>query len=765
MPWLNGKFIDAATNRKRSLRFYNHTREKKSVGIPDIEVGLLQNRKKLEYLCNMLEVEGKIPTQQILDRCFVLIPGPAKRKFFNRIVSLQKAKKIPSIVSTREIKSICPKEVYDRVFLTEKAGSTLLGHILTELNAIRRKQAAPVCDDVLETRLDKICTLFDIDASGREVLLFLYLYKTDAFVDAIFETICEYMNVKTLIYPTPLIRPICVFTGLPRFDIAEALGNSSPLVRSGLLDKDRDMAAELICYLEGYGHGSLLARYFTEYTGDSIPIENHSLDKSHLHAITTLIANKPESRGMNILLYGEPGTGKTEFCRSLGGYLGRSVYEINNIDEEETRPENRVPFRRRALLACERNVDPLKSIIVVDEADEMLNTETIFMLTSSEVDKGQINKLLDDSKALIFWITNGYQFIRESTMRRFDYSVLFEALDSTQRQRIWNSNLRKHGIAALFSDEELEKFASDYEISAGGIDIAVRNAAEMIKKGENKENVLSVSREILNAHRKILDYGEVRRDERKMNASAYTLDGLAIKTDIKETIVLVEKFNEYWKKNPDEMTIRNMNMLLYGPPGTGKTEFARFIARHTRRRLIIKRASDILSCYIGETEKNIKKIFSRAEKNKAILLIDEADGLFMKRDHANQSWQITQVNELLANMEEFKGMLICATNFKEFLDSAAIRRFNIKLEFVYLRPDGNMEFYRRYLAPLIEIELSDPEIMELRSISALTPGDFKIVYQQNAFFEKSELSHQRLILSLKQEALAKNEQSIKKMGF
>ena len=135
-----------------------------------------------------------------------------------------------------------------------------------------------------------------------------------------------------------------------------------------------------------------------------------------------------------------------------------------------------------------------------------------------------------------------------------------------------------------------------------------------MKSGANREDVLSVSREILNAHRKILDYGEVRRDERKMNASAYTLDGLAIKTDIKETIVLVEKFNEYWKKNPDEMTIRNMNMLLYGPPGTGKTEFARFIARHTRRRLIIKRASDILSCYIGETEKNIKKIFSRAEK-------------------------------------------------------------------------------------------------------------------------------------------------------
>lgn len=765
MPWINGKFIDAVTNRKRTLRYYNHVRRRKSVGILDINVGLLQNRKKVEYLCNVIEAEGKIPTQQILDRCFVIIPGPAKKKFINRIIALQKTKKIPTIVSPEEIKIIGQKDAYDRLFLSEKAGSMLFSHILTELNAIRREQADPVKDDVLETRLDKICKFFDIDAVGREVLLFLYLYKTDAFVDAMFETICEYMNVKTLTYPTPLIRPLCAFTGLPRFKIAEALGNASPIVRSGLLNQDRDLATELVCYLEGYGDSSLLGRYFSEYKGDSIPIENHSIDKSHLQAITTLIANKPESRGINILLYGEPGTGKTEFCRSLGRHLGRSVYEINNIDEEETRTENSVPFRRRALLACEKNSDPLKSIIVVDEADAMLNTESFFMSASPESDKGQINKLLDDSKGIILWVTNSYHFIRESTMRRFDYSVLFEALDPDQRQSIWNSSLQKNGIPGFLTDKEQEKFAFDYEISAGGVDIAVRNAAEMMKSGANREDVLAVSHVILKAHVKSLDYGRERPDERKMNAQGYTLDGLAIKADMKETITLVEKFDEYWKKNAGGMTIKNMNMLLYGPPGTGKTEFARFVARHTKRRLIIKRASDILNCYIGETEKNIKKIFAQAEKNKAILLIDEADGLFRKRDNANQSWEITQVNEMLSNMEEFKGMLICATNFKEAFDSAAIRRFNIKLEFDYLGPEGNMEFYRRYLAPLIADNPDDQDIMEIQSISALTPGDFKIVFQQNAFFEKSELSHQRLIQALKREVLEKNEKSSRRMGF
>ncbi len=769
MPWDDGIYLDAATVGKHKAHYKRYRKTESFLGIPVSESGLLKNRKKLEYVVNLLEVKCNISTQQILDRCIELIPNRAKRAFFNRILLLQKAKNLPRIISSREIKSLSPKEMYYQLFENGeaggKAGPVLFHHIISELKALRKKKAIPVPEDILETRLEKICSLFDIDASGKEILLLLYLQKIDSFFDSLFNSVCEILNAISAIYPTPLIQPVSMLTGLQMSDIARNLANSSPLLRSGLLDKDRAIATELFGYLEGYGDSSLLGRYFSEYKGDSIPLENHSIDKAYLHAITTLIANKPESRGINILLYGEPGTGKTEFCRSLGRHLGRSVYEINNIDEEETPPENRVPFRRRALLACERNVDPLRSIIVVDEADEMLNTETMFMLTSSDVDKGQINKLLDDSKTLIFWITNGYRFIRESTMRRFDYSVFFEAFDSAQRQRIWNSNLQKHGICNLFTDEEQVELASEYEISAGGVDIAVRNAAEMIKKGENKENVLSVSREILNAHRKLLDYGKVRTDERKMNSPIYTLDGLAIKADLKETIVLVEKFNEYWKNNANAMTIKNMNMLLYGPPGTGKTEFARFIARHTNRRLIVKRASDFLSMWVGESEKNIRKIFSQAEKNKAILLIDEADGLFMMRDNAEQSWQITQVNELLTNMEEFKGILICATNFKEFLDSAAIRRFNIKLEFDYLGPDGNMEFYRRYLAPLIAGSPADSEIRAIRSISALTPGDFKIVYQQNAFFERSELSHQRFIQALKREVLEKNEKSSRRLGF
>jgi transitional endoplasmic reticulum ATPase len=213
------------------------------------------------------------------------------------------------------------------------------------------------------------------------------------------------------------------------------------------------------------------------------------------------------------------------------------------------------------------------------------------------------------------------------------------------------------------------------------------------------------------------------------------------------------------------MAIKNMNMLLYGPPGTGKTEFAKYVARITNRRLVVRRASDLLSCWVGETEKIIRRAFQEAEKDRAILFIDEADSMLGTREGAQHSWEISFVNEMLTNMETFHGMLICSTNFKKVVDSAAIRRFNIKLEFDYLTPQGAMAFYNLFLAGLPQAPLTDGEVAKIGSLTGLTPGDFKVVHQKFLLFEKSEVTHEKLITALEQELYARNEHYGKKIGF
>ena len=98
-------------------------------------------------------------------------------------------------------------------------------------------------------------------------------------------------------------------------------------------------------------------------------------------------------------------------------------------------------------------------------------------------------------------------------------------------------------------------------------------------------------------------------------------------------------------------------------------------------KVVVKMCSDLLNMYVGGTEKLIKQAFEQAEAENAILFLDEIDGLLQNRERAHQTWEVTQVNELLHRMENFNGVLIGATNFSANLDQAVLRRFTFKLEF------------------------------------------------------------------------------------
>jgi AAA+ superfamily predicted ATPase len=244
----------------------------------------------------------------------------------------------------------------------------------------------------------------------------------------------------------------------------------------------------------------------------------------------------------------------------------------------------------------------------------------------------------------------------------------------------------------------------------------------------------------------------------------YGLEGLNVDSDMGQVMNTLDMFNRHWQNNPEDLLIDNLNLFLYGPPGTGKTEFARYVAGKLKRRLIVKRGSDLLSPYIGVTEKLIREAFEQAEREQAILFIDEADSFLFTRENAGRSWELSQVNELLTNMENFTGIFIAATNYKETIDSAAMRRFNIKMKFDYLSAEGNLIFYRRFFSTWLKKRLSKSQQIDLMSVQYLTPGDFKVVYQKYLFLEKEQLSHRIIIDALNTEVETKNE-NIRKYGF
>jgi SpoVK/Ycf46/Vps4 family AAA+-type ATPase len=174
-------------------------------------------------------------------------------------------------------------------------------------------------------------------------------------------------------------------------------------------------------------------------------------------------------------------------------------------------------------------------------------------------------------------------------------------------------------------------------------------------------------------------------------------------------------------------------LCLYGPPGTGKTAFGRWLAEQLEVPLMVKRASDLMSMWVGGSEKNIAQAFRQAEQEGAMLLIDEVDSFLQDRRSANRSWEVTLVNEMLTQIESFPGVFLASTNLMDDLDQAALRRFDLKVKFDFLKPAQALELLNRYCIQLGFAPPQPDELARLSRLRTLTPGDFAAVIRQNRF--------------------------------
>lgn len=176
-------------------------------------------------------------------------------------------------------------------------------------------------------------------------------------------------------------------------------------------------------------------------------------------------------------------------------------------------------------------------------------------------------------------------------------------------------------------------------------------------------------------------------------------------------------------------------LCLYGPPGTGKTAFGKWIAKELERPINIKKASDLLDCYVGMTEQNIANAFETAEREDAVLLIDEVDSFLRTRGRADHSWEVTQVNEFLTQLETFEGIVIVTTNLMDILDDASMRRFDLKVKFEYLTSKQSVKLFSLHCEEL-GIVPGEEDIKEVFRMKNLTPGDFKAASRQMNFVEE-----------------------------
>ena len=393
-------------------------------------------------------------------------------------------------------------------------------------------------------------------------------------------------------------------------------------------------------------------------------------------------------------------------------------------DGERNSPQSRMAGIR----ICNEQVPRESSMVVVDEADQLLRTSMSFFAAmfggvgSSGSEKGVINSILDETKLPTIWISNAPACaLDDSVRRRFDYSIRFDKLGSRQRLSIWRNSVKKFGLGRLVTPELAEQFAQKYQTNAGGIAMVLENVKRMRPR---KDKVADLVDSLMKPHCELME--AKTKDDVLRPAKDYSLEGLNIKGDVAlDRIVEAVRNFRNSKDDGGDPDRPRMNILLWGPPGTGKTEFVKHLGQTLNSKVVVKMGSDLLSMWVGGTETNIKQAFEEAEADNAILFLDEIDGIVQDRSGAQRSWEVTQVNELLHRMENFKGVMVGATNFIDNLDAAIMRRFTFKLQFDYLDAEGKRAFFER----MFKTRLAEAEAARLAAIPSLAPGDFRTVRQ------------------------------------
>lgn len=185
---------------------------------------------------------------------------------------------------------------------------------------------------------------------------------------------------------------------------------------------------------------------------------------------------------------------------------------------------------------------------------------------------------------------------------------------------------------------------------------------------------------------------------------------------------------KHWQHFFDDKEIAKLNftkriktglkILFYGKSGTGKTQTAAIIGNELSQLVYRIDLSQIVSKYIGETEKNLAKIFEVGEYKKWILFFDEGDALFGKRTSVNSSndrYANQEVAYLLQRIEEYTGIIILSTNLKENIDTAFLRRFQIITEFALPDQHQRMKIWEKLLAEMTtcKVELSESDYVEI----------------------------------------------------
>lgn len=606
---------------------------------------------------------------------------------------------------------------------------------------------------ILERNIAKLAHLISLNTVEQDILrLAVYLKYYDVLTEASRTlgdlTIEQIYKVMSVILSTPkeVIREALMPRGrlnrsgiisIDRFNNSNSLSNKIDVASNGFVEKmmscdEEDIEAMIKDSVRRCNPGLLTLDNYSHLDGEVSTMLGY-LNKAIEHKIS----------GVNILLYGQPGTGKTELVKTLATHMGIELFEVSFADDDDD------PISGTSRLKAYRTAQTLlqnkTAMLMFDEIEDVFKDDddnTHFGRRKSSNTKAWMNRILESNPIPAIWITNKVYVIDNAFIRRFDMVYEIPVPPKNKRQEIISTH-----AGAMVSEETLKRVATHENISPA----IITRAAKVVSAISESAKKSSATFESL-INNTIKAQGWRGLDEKSGPTLPKSYDPSFVNTsmNLKELLDGIRYAG-------------SARICFYGVPGTGKSAFGQYLANELDKPFMLKKGSDLISKWVGETEKNIARAFKEAMEEKAVLVFDEVDSFLQDRRGANASWEVSQVNEMLVQMENYEGIFISTTNLMDGLDQAALRRFDLKLEFRFLKPDQALKLFTKE-AELLGISTIPRSVQKsVQALDLLAPGDFAAVRRQAQFAPIT--SADEFVVRLSKEIEVKENGLNRKMGF
>ena len=456
------------------------------------------------------------------------------------------------------------------------------------------------------------------------------------------------------------------------------------------------------------------------------------------------MGGKPEPSANRVVFYfyGPYGAGKKSLAGLIGHFLGIPLIfaDIQKITSTGSSFKESIQLLAREVILHQAGLVVENFQVLLDDRDKKIEISQFFSIIPA---LSPLTFVMSDR----LWKPG--DLIRRFTYIEKEFSIPPELL----RKQYWEKMSQRHSVA---QEVDFDELAAKFRFTPGQIRDGLLNAEHLSLQHHNRKSQIDMTDLYTACHNQSnQNLGALSRKLRPK----YTWDDIILPPDQLQQLQELCNQVKYrqvvfgdWGFDRKLALGKGLNALFSGPPGTGKTMAAEVIANVLHLEIYKIDLSQVVSKYIGETEKNLEKIFGEAETSNAILFFDEADALFGKRSEvkdAHDRYANIEIGYLLQRMEEYQGIVILATNLNKNVDEAFLRRMQFVIEFPFPDVEQREAMWRK-IFPADAPKAQDLDYQFLANKLKIAGGNIKNIALAAAFYA----AHQTGVIDMKHILLA-----------